>query len=187
MTLTMSLVLVSPSTETLLKLLRTQSVRAAWRGACSMAQSVVTKQSMVAMSGWIMPEPLAIAPTLTLAPSMSSSTAASLGTVSVVMMASRARAPPLLESPALSAGIAFSIASMLILWPITPVDATITSVASRPQASAAKRAMALASARPCSPVQVLALPELTITALARPSARLSMVTRIGWPFTLFRV
>ena len=52
-----------------------------------MAQSVVAKHSMVAMLGWIMPLPLEMPPTFTVLPPISTSAAASLGRVSVVMMA----------------------------------------------------------------------------------------------------
>ena len=49
---------------------------------------------MVAMFGWIIPDPLHIPPTRTSAPPRSSCADASLGTVSVVMMARAAAGPP---------------------------------------------------------------------------------------------
>ena len=58
----MSLVEVSPSTVTRLKVRATTSRRASSSISWVMAQSVVMKQSMVPMLGWIIPEPLAMAP-----------------------------------------------------------------------------------------------------------------------------
>ncbi len=52
-----------------------------------------------------------------------------------------------------------------------PVWHTSTSVVAQPSAWAVSSHMRSASARPCSPVAALALPELRITAAARPSAR----------------
>ena len=64
----MSLVEVSPSTVTRLKVRGTISWRASWSSSRVIAQSVVTKQSMVPMLGWIIPEPLAMAPMVTVLP-----------------------------------------------------------------------------------------------------------------------
>ena len=55
--------------------------------------------------------------------------------------------------------------------PMRPVEHTSTSVVAQPTASAVSSHMRSASARPCSPVAALALPELSTTAAARPSAR----------------
>ena len=55
--------------------------------------------------------------------------------------------------------------------PMRPVWHTSTSVVAQPTACAVSSHMRSASARPCSPVAALALPELSTTAAARPSAR----------------
>ena len=152
-----------------------------------MAQSVVMKPSMVAMLGWIIPEPLAMAPMVTVFPPNSMLRASSFFIVSVVRMASRASIDPALESPATRASIPASIGVTSSCTPITPVEATTTSSALTGRRSATSAAMRRAAAIPASPLQVLALPELTITAWAWPSARCSLVTTRGWPITLLVV
>ena len=59
-----------------------------------MSASVVRKHSMVAMLGQIMPEPLEMPPSLHSLPPRLKRTATCLATVSVVIMASAARVPP---------------------------------------------------------------------------------------------
>ena len=54
-----SLVLVSPSTETLLKVASTARFRSFFSTAGEAFASVKTKPSVVAMSGWIIPAPFA--------------------------------------------------------------------------------------------------------------------------------
>ncbi len=51
---------------------------------------------------------------------------------------------------------------------MTPVEATSTSEAGQPTASAVMDAMARAASRPRSPVAALATPEFTTTARAVP-------------------
>lgn len=151
-----------------------------------MAQSVVTKHSIVAMFGWIMPEPLEMPPMHTsLSPSVIF-TAHSFSMVSVVMMAFAAMLEPFSFSSAANAGAAFSIGAIGKICPITPVDATMTSCGSMPSASPAISHMRHAFFSP-SALQVLALPLLQMTACARPSAIFLRVTRIGAPFTRFCV
>ena len=55
--------------------------------------------------------------------------------------------------------------------PITPVEATITSVASQPTAPAVSRASSPAWAAPTAPVATLAFLEITTTARALPPTR----------------
>ena len=52
--------------------------------------------------------------------------------------------------------------------PITPVDATSTSLVLQPIALAASSAISFASATPCGPVQAFAQPLFVMMALARP-------------------
>ena len=135
---------------------------------CSMsgeiAASVVMKTSIVAIFGWIMPEPLAMPPIWATLPPSSNSKAASLGTVSVVMMASSASAW-FFPSPAASAGKPFSMGSSVICSPMTPVEATMTSDAATFAYCAASFAIPSAISMPFA-LQVLALPELQTTAWA---------------------
>ena len=59
---TLSLVEVSESTVTLLNEWSTASLRAACAASAETGISEVRTQSIVAMSGWIMPEPLHMPP-----------------------------------------------------------------------------------------------------------------------------
>ena len=74
-----------------------------------------------------MPEPLAMPPIWHSTPSHSNAKACSFFTVSVVMMASAAEALPLSLSCAAQAGMPLSKGVRVICWPITPVEAMITS------------------------------------------------------------
>ena len=87
-----SLVDVSPSTVTLLKLLFTAFTSASCARSGVSGKSVVITEIIVAMFGMIMPEPLAIPPTVNTVPAPGFSDwekvkAHSFGCVSVVMMA----------------------------------------------------------------------------------------------------
>ena len=171
-----SLVEVSPSTVTRLKVRGTISWRASFNISWEIAQSLVTKQSMVPMLGWIMPEPLAMAPMVTVLPPMGTITALSFFSVSVVIMARAASSePPSLFICSARMGTPCSMAAMLRVWPMTPVEATTKSVGFSPVAAAA--AAHIFSAFSCpSGAQALALPEFAITPRATPSSRCSMVT-----------
>ena len=68
----------------------------------------------------------------------------------------------------MSAGNAASIRSTGRSSPITPVEATNTSCGDAPNASATLVAVCSVTRYPAAPVKALALPELTIMALARP-------------------
>ena len=88
-----SLVELSPSTVTWLKLRSATALTIEAIRPASTAASVVMYASIVAMFGWIMPEPLHIPPTLTRTPPRSTSSSASLGCESVVMIACAASSP----------------------------------------------------------------------------------------------
>jgi hypothetical protein len=61
---------------------------------------------------------------------------------------------------------------------MTPVDMTrVEGDVLRPRAASEDLQVVQASARPCSPVQALAQPELTRTAETPPSARVRMISR----------
>ena len=149
-----------------------------------MAASVVRKQSMVAMLGAIMPLPLEMPPSLHILPPRGKRTATSLETVSVVMMASAARVPPAGVSS--SESKFFSNGSSVMGWPITPVEATMTSSAFTPMYFSTSAHMPSAISTPLA-LQVLALPLLQMTACAMPFSTCFCVTRIGAPLTRFCV
>ena len=185
MTATMSLVEVSPSTLIMLKVFCTSAERAFCSISGEMAQSVVMNTSMVAIFGCIMPLPLAMPPSLHVLPPAVNSTATSLSRVSVVMMAS-ATSSLFLPSAAQSGGMPVLKGSMLMRWPMTPVEATMTSSAAMPSSLASSAQVSSAISMP-SALQVLALPLLQMTARALPSARCFLVTSSGAPLTRFVV
>ncbi len=78
---------VSLSTVIALKLVLTLLPSIACRAGAAIGASVKTNDSMVAMSGAIMPAPLAMPAMVTSTPSMATVAAASFGKVSVVMIA----------------------------------------------------------------------------------------------------
>ena len=180
-TVTMSFVDVSPSTETMLKVLAISVESAFWSMAGEMAQSVVMKTSMVAMLGWIMPEPLQMPPILHTFPPAVKLTAISLRFVSVVMMPSAASSecgPRHLTS----SGIPAAMGAMSSGWPITPVEATTTSDGLMCRACPRRLLICSAISMPLA-LQVLALPLLQMMACALPSARCCFVTTSGAPLT----
>ena len=185
--MTMSFVLMSPSIEIMLNDVSTISERAFCKSLPSMARSVVMKQSIVAMFGWIMPEPLAMTPKRTFLPPTSISSAADFGCVSVVMMAWLAALLPSSESALTASLTPFSILSIGSVTPMTPVEATMTSSGSQPSALAAISCVALASFAPCSPVQALAQPALATIACAVPVATTAFEAKTGAAATAFCV
>lgn len=152
----MSLVLRSLSTTTRLKLSSTAGRKAASRSAGATAASVATKASIVAIRGSIMPDPLAMPPMAIRRPSASKATAACLGTVSVVMMAVAASAPPSGERAAAARRAPLAIASIGTRMPMIPVELTSTSSSAMPSVAATSRDMTRASSMPAWPVQALA-------------------------------
>ena len=168
--LTVSLVEVSPSMETMLKLFTTSVLRAFSSISAEIAASVVMNTSMVARLGWIIPLPFPMAPIRQVFPPISNSQAASFITVSVVIMASAAALFPSYESPFTRSSMPSAIGLIFNGCPITPVEATITSSLSMPRASAVSPHIFSAISIP-SALQVLAFPLFTMTACAMPSAK----------------
>ena len=134
-----------------------------------MGASVVAKASIVPIWGWIIPEPLAMPPTCAVRPRpRSTSTAASLGTVSVVMMARAASVSARRPDAGVKEGSTDSIRSTPSREPMSPVDAVRTWRPATPMRSAISAWTALASASPSAPVPALAQPALAMTAAACP-------------------
>ena len=107
------------------------------------------------------------------------------GVTSVKVIASQASSL-LSPSPAARSAILFAIGSIDKGCPITPVEATITSVALTFVVSATSLHICSAISIPFA-LQVFALPLLQITAWAIPSLILFFVTVRGAPFTKFLV
>ena len=164
---------VSPSTVTALNVSITAPDRIACKAGAAIGASVNTNDSIVAMSGAIMPAPLAIPLMVTVVPSIFAWAVATLGNVSVVMMAFAAsRKRP---GAALSARRCITPSKRCAGSgsPITPVEARKTSAGLQPAASLASFAVNAVAARPVLPVKALALPELTTSARALPPLSLA--------------
>src|SRR5438445_426679 len=151
-----SFVLVSPSTEMALKLRSPTRRGSGWSVAGSATASVVSTASSVAMSGWIMPAPLAIPPTVTIPPGVSNRTAQCFGRVSVVMMARAAAVPPAAVRWAAAARSPSAIGATGSGTPMTPVERTSAVRGGSPAACSAACAIARAAASPSGPVHALA-------------------------------
>src|SRR5579871_5189990 len=142
------------------------SFRRDCKTAAGRLASVKMKLSIVAMSGAIMPEPLAIPLMVTRWPSIIAVVVASFGKVSVVMIASAAARQPPAAPASASAGRALTI-----FWygrgsPMTPVEAMKTSWARQPTTPAADSATSRTASAPALPVKALALPLFTIRTRA---------------------
>src|SRR5436309_2175745 len=155
----------------------------AWSAAGATTASVAAKQNIVARWGSSMPAPFAIPPSVTGRPSTSSRSAASLGFVSVVRIASAAARPPWGESDLASFGSAARTLSIGSGTPMMPVEATRTWLAGIRSSSPTSCAISRASLIPRSPVHTLAQPLEATIAWAWPPRACSMETRTGAPFT----
>ena len=167
-TITVSLVLMSPSTVMRSKLSAAQELSIFCNRDLSTQASVAAMQIIVACGaarcGSIIPAPLVIAPMVTFPCGKATSTAAALGTVSVVMMARAAAAPPLSDSAGTARSTPFSISSIGSWTPMRPVEATATASGVMPSFFATSSQLRRELASPCAPVQALATPELMATA-----------------------
>ena len=135
--------------------------------------SVNTKDSMVAISGMIMPAPLAMPLMVTLALPSFTVAVATFGKVSVVMIAFAA--PIQWSGVAASASVASTPSNLVASSgsPITPVEARNTSPVVQPTAFAAVCAVSAVDCLPVLPVNALALPEFTTSARACPRPSLA--------------
>ena len=164
---------MSPSMVTALNVSPTPSLSSACRASAEIAASVKMKDSIVAMSGAIMPAPLAMPLIVTVVLPIFAVAVATLGNVSVVMIACAAakKSPSLARSARLAiTGANFDASSGS---PITPVEARKISEVLQPADLAAMSAVSLVATRPLLPVKALALPELTTSARALPDFRLA--------------
>ena len=152
-----------------------------------MAASVNTKHSMVAMSGAIMPLPLASPVIRTGVPPMSAVRVLALGNVSVVIMPRAAASHPSSRKPACRAGRAAVMRPAGRTSPMTPVEASMTCSTGQPSNAAAAAAVAAVVSRPRCPVNTLALPAFTTRPRARPPRSASRHQSIGAPGHRLRV
>ncbi len=159
---------MSPSIVTALKVSVTPCLSRPCKTFGAIAASVKTKESMVAMSGAIMPAPLAMPQMVTAVPPSRAIAAAPLGNVSVVMIALAASCQAPVSASAISWSITVSNFAASSGSPMTPVEARKTSAGLQPAAMAAISAVSLVASRPDLPVKALALPELTTSARAVP-------------------
>ena len=142
---------------------------------------------MVAMSGAIMPEPLAMPAIATCVSPIRVVEPAPFAKVSVVRIASAAAAHPSSVSAAARPGIVSVMRSMFGRTPMTPVDAMATSRARRRRPAAAALAVAETQSAPAGPVKALALPAFTTNAEARPPSSIARVHSTGGAAVLERV
>ena len=184
---TVSLVEVSLSTVVQLKLRSAPADTRACNGPAGIAASVNTKQSIVAMSGAIMPLPFAMPVIRTVEPAMVAVRVDAFGKVSVVMMPRAAASHATGDSAACRAGSAAVIRSGGSTSPITPVLARNTSLAGQPSRAAAASAVAFTVSRPRAPVKTLALPAFTTMPRARPPPSAMRHQSTGAPGHLLRV
>ena len=174
-TSTVSFVERQPSTERQSNVSATARASARPRSGGSTPASVVRTASIVAIAGESIAAPFAIPPTV--APPVRAT--ASFASVSVVMIARAAAAPPSGASCPHSFGMPTSSTSIGIGMPMRPVEHTSTSSVARPRPWAVSSHMRAALRRPGSPVAALALPELSTTDAARPSRRCRCDTCTG--------
>ena len=161
----------SPSTVIALNVSPAASRSARSSSPFGTAASVVTKPSIVASMGSIIPDPFAMPPIVTSRPSMTTCAAASLGNGSVVMIARAAIAPWSAPRAPKATGNPPRILSIGSATPMTPVDATRTCSAGQWTSRAVSAAMSRAACMPSSPVHAFAQPLLTMTARAMPPER----------------
>ncbi len=163
---TVSEVEVSPSTVMQLNVLATTVLRRRVRSLAGTAASVKKKASIVAMSGAIIPEPLAMPLMVTLAPPYRAEAVTVLGKVSVVSMARAASSHRSSAALSMSCGTTRKMSAGSNGSPITPVEAMKTSDGLHPEAAATPLATALTQATPACPVKAFAFPALTMIARA---------------------
>ena len=138
------------------------------------------KPSMVAMLGRIMPAPLLMPVTVTVAPPICSCRLKALGTVSVVMMPSAARAQWAGCASASAAGRPASMRSMGSGSMITPVEKGRICSGATLSLRASAMQVARVRASPSSPVPAFALPVLiSIARMPKSFCRCSRQTCTG--------
>ncbi len=173
----MSLVLVSPSIVSALKVAPTAPRSARRSSAGSTARSVTRYASIVAIRGMIMPAPFAKPASAPPRPRRNTS----LGSLSVVRIARAAASKPRGESARTARGMPSRIRSIGRSWPITPVEATWISRGRAPISPASNAAISRASRSPRAPLATFEMPLFTTIPRARPPRRCARDTTTGAP------
>ena len=168
-----SLVEVSPSMVMRLNELSATSRTMSARHSLEMAASQQIKASSVAMSGLIIPAPLAIPLMVTLSCPSEIRWLTNFGAVSVVMIAVAAATQPSARCDSPIRPIVSCMRATGRRSPITPVEKGATADSARPRVLAAAAQSSSASRSPASPVAALALPLLMRRARTLPHSRFS--------------
>ncbi|OQB11882.1 MAG: hypothetical protein BWY16_00569 [Candidatus Omnitrophica bacterium ADurb.Bin205] len=157
-----------PSTVIQLKELPTASFNAFLNEALLKSKSVSIKTSNVAISGEIIPAPLAIPQMVTGFPAILTLAVTPFEKVSVVIIASEASLIPLQDNFLTNSGSAYLIFVKGNLLAIIPVEATRTFSFFTPKPLARMLAVFKESSSPFLPLKQLALPLLAMIALKNP-------------------
>ena len=163
-TIAVSLVDESVSMETQLNVRLTTRRKIASRSFDETAASVKIMEIIVAMSGSIIPTPLATPTTRAVDPATVASE--TLCTVSVVMMPRATSSASFAGKGKGSAAIPVRIRSIGYRRPMTPVDARRTSDALMPSFAATEDVTSSACAKPSGPLATFAFFEMTTMARA---------------------
>ena len=184
---TVSEVEVSLSTVVQLKLRSVPLRSMVCMASAGSLASVKMKHSIVAMSGAIMPEPLAKPLMRTVVSPIWAVRVAPLGKVSVVMMPRAASSHAVSSRPCCRPGNAATSFSCGSTSPMTPVEARNTCFTGQPSSLAAACAVAMQVCAPALPVNTLALPAFTTTARALPPFSAARHQSTGAPGHLLEV
>ena len=175
------------STVVQLKLASTPLRNIVCSASAGIFASVNTKQSIVAMSGAIIPLPLAIPVIRTCASPICATRVAAFGNVSVVMMPRAAASQLSSDKVSCSSGNTATSFSCGSTSPITPVEATNTCFGGHPANLPAAAAVVAQASRPALPVNTLALPAFTTTIRALPPFKAARHQSTGAPGHLLEV
>src|SRR5512139_2210498 len=142
---------------------------------------------MVAMSGAIIPAPLAMPARVTVLPPARTRRIPRFGNASVVRIASPASGSPFGSSRFARPGRAATILPTGRGTPMTPVEPTSRESFGRPRTSQAAREVSRTAAVPAAPVQAFAFPLFTTIPRRRPRFRFALPQTTGAAATRFRV
>ena len=176
----MSLVLVSPSTESWSQVRAAARAEQRWSVAGSAVASVSTTESIVAIRGWIIPTPLQMPVTVTV--DRRAAVGGGQGDPDRRHLRGRVGGPQrdgaadasassvAASPPAATRAIVAVTLSTGRRVPMIPVERWSTCDRRTPSAAATASPIAAWSASPAGPVAALALPEVAMTARAYPAA-----------------
>ena len=181
----MSFVLWSPSISIMLNDSLTDCFKKDFKISGSISASVDIKANIVAIFGWIIPEPLAAPPITTSFPAILIDTAISFATVSVVIIALANEGPAAWSKWILP--ICCLTKAMGNSTPINPVLQTSIWFSGTFICLEARCAISSASFNPWSPTHVFAQPLFATTPIDLPLCTLDLVNVTDGETTLFVV